>query len=198
MINFSIRALAVAISCVTLVACGSQTTVTRIEAGEEIALTDKWNAKDSELVATAMIEDMLTFPWYNEFVGSNLNNPAVILHNIRNKSHEHISIDSFVNDIKRAMIRTGKLDFVAGGVEREDVREERQDQELNASEDTANEMANELGADFALSGVINSFVDAVGGKRVTSFQIDLKLIDISNNREVWIGQKKIQKLQEKS
>ena len=198
MINYSIRALAVAISCVALVACGSKTTVTRIEAGEEIALTDKWNAKDSELVATAMIGDMLTFPWYNEFVASNPNNPAVILQNIRNKSHEHISIDSFVNDIKRAMIRTGKLDFVAGGVEREDVREERQDQELNASEDTANEMANELGADFALSGVINSFVDAEGGKRVTSYQIDLKLIDISNNREVWIGQKKIQKLQVKS
>ena len=198
MLNYSIRALVVAISCVALVACGSKTTVTRIEASEEIALTDKWNAKDSELVAAAMIEDMLTFPWYNNFVGSNPNNPAVILQTIRNKSHEHISIDSFVNDIKRAMIRTGKLDFVAGGVEREDVREERQDQELNASEDTTNEMANELGADFALSGVINSFVDAVGGKRVTSYQIDLKLIDMSNNREVWIGQKKIQKLQVKS
>jgi uncharacterized protein (TIGR02722 family) len=198
MINYSIRALALAISCVTLVACGSKTTVTRIDTSEEIALTDKWNAKDSELVASAMIEDMLTFPWYNDFAATNADNPAVILQSIRNKSHEHISIDSFVNDIKRAMLRTGKLDFVAVGAERDDVREERQDQELNASADTANEMANELGADFALSGVINSFVDAAGDKRVTSFQIDLKLIDISNNREVWIGQKKIQKLQEKS
>ena len=53
------------------------------------------------------------------------------------------------------------------------------------------------GFDFAISGSINSIVDQVGGDRVTFYQVDMKLIDMANNREVWNGQKKIQKLQEK-
>jgi len=33
---------------------------------------------------------------------------------------------------------------------------------------------------------------------VTFYQVDLKLVDMESNIEVWNGQKKIQKLQEKS
>ena len=120
--------------------------------------------------------------------------PRVIVQRIRNKSHEHISVETFINDIKRSLLKSGKIDFVAAGDEREDVRDERQDQELNASAETAKAMGEEFGADYALTGVINSYVDSVGGKRVTFYQVDLKLIDMLTNREVWLGQKKIQKL----
>ena len=113
-----------------------------------------------------------------------------------NKSHEHIAIDTFVNDIKRAIIRSGKASFVAGGDERDAIRDERRDQELNAKD--AKQMGQEKAADFALSGSINSIVDQVGNDRVTFYQVDLKLVDMESNIEVWNGQKKIQKLQEKS
>ncbi|OUS37996.1 penicillin-binding protein activator LpoB, partial [Oleispira antarctica] len=105
------------------------------------------------------------------------------------------AIDTFVNDIKRSVIRSGRADFVAGGEERQSIRDERQDQELNATK--GKEQGKELAADFAISGSINSIVDQVGGDRVTFYQVDMKLIDMANNREVWNGQKKIQKLQEK-
>ena len=41
--------------------------VTRLDASEEVALSDRWNAKDSELVANEMITDMLSFPWARDF-----------------------------------------------------------------------------------------------------------------------------------
>jgi len=170
--------------------------VSRISANEEVALSDRWNAKDSELVANEMIDDMLSFPWARDFELDNNRRPTVIISRIRNKSHEHIAIDTFVNDIKRAIIRSGRADFVAAGEEREAIREERRDQELNAR--NAKEQGQENAADFALSGAVNSIVDQVGGDRVTFYQVDMKLIDMENNREVWNGQKKIQKLQEKS
>ena len=59
------------------------------------------------------------------------------------------------------------------------------------------EQGQEQAADFAISGSLNSIVDQVGGDRVTFYQVDMKLIDMANNREVWNGQKKIKKLQEK-
>jgi penicillin-binding protein activator len=55
----------------------------------------------------------------------------------------------------------------------------------------------ELGADYALSGSIHSFVDQLDGTRVTFYQTDLRLVDLESNREVWSGQKKIQKLMER-
>ena len=176
----------------------SSVEVSRISGDQEVALTDRWNDKDSELVSTEMISDMLSFPWRRNYSATASKPvPTVIIQRIRNKSHEHIVVEAFVNDLKRQLIRSGSVDFVSSGAERRDIREERRDQELNATASTAKQMGQETGADFALSGSINSFVDQLDGKRVTAYQVDLKLIDMTTNREVWNGQKKIKKLQEK-
>ncbi|MCT7359260.1 MAG: penicillin-binding protein activator LpoB [Thalassobium sp.] len=179
-----------------LLSAGCATKVTRLSANEEVALSDRWNAKDSELVANEMITDMLSFPWARDFEMDNNRRPTVIISRISNKSHEHIAVDTFINDIKRSIIRSGRAGFVAGGDERDAVRDERRDQELNAK--NAKAQGQEKAADFALSGTINSLVDQVGKERVTFYQVDLKLIDMESNMEVWNGQKKIQKLQQKS
>lgn len=188
------KLLFVAALAVSIVGCAGNR-VSRVDSDQEIALSDRWNDKDSQLVAEEMITDMLSFPWARDFELKNDNRPTVIIQRIANKSHEHIAIETFVNDIKRAIIRSGRADFVAGGEERKAIRDERQDQELNASK--AKEQGQEQGADFAISGSLNSIVDQVGGDRVTFYQVDMKLIDMANNREVWNGQKKIKKLQEK-
>lgn len=186
--------LVLAAVAVSIVGCAG-TRVSRVDSNEEIALSDRWNAKDSQLVAEEMVTDMLSFPWARDFELENSSRPTIIIQRISNKSHEHIAIDTFVNDIKRSVIRSGRADFVASGEERNAVRDERKDQELNSVK--GKEQGKEQAADFAISGSINSIVDQVGGDRVTFYQVDMKLIDMSNNREVWNGQKKIQKLQEK-
>jgi uncharacterized protein (TIGR02722 family) len=192
MIN-KMKLLLIAALVVSVVGCATR--VTRIDSDQEIALSDRWNSKDSQLVAEEMVTDMLSFPWARDFELENSNRPTIIIQRIANKSHEHIAIDTFVNDIKRSIIRSGRADFVAGGEERKAIRNERQDQELNAAQ--AKEQGQELAADFAISGSLNSIVDQVGDDRVTFYQVDMKLIDMANNREVWNGQKKIKKLQEK-
>ncbi|MFY0664321.1 MAG: penicillin-binding protein activator LpoB [Natronospirillum sp.] len=186
------------LALMVLAACaGPSVTVSREDPNQEIALTDRWNATDSRLVSETMIGDMVTFPWYNNFVQANNKRPVVIVQSMRNRSHEHIPVNTFINDIRRAMLMTGQLEFVAGGEERDDVREERLDQELNAREDTVNQMGQEIGADFALTGEINSYVDTLDGQRVTYYQVDMKLVSILDNREVWLGTERIQKLQQR-
>ena len=49
-----------------------------------------------------------------------------------------------------------------------------------------------------LKGTINTIIDAVSGEQVRFYQVDLTLIDMANNRKVWVGQKKIKKTIEKS
>lgn len=187
------------VAALTAVAGCQTTKVSRVDTNTEVALTDRWNATDSRLVSEEMISDMLSFPWAADYERQNPGKrPTVIIQRIRNKSHEHIAVETFANDLKRAVIRSGRADFVAGGAERDDIRAERREQEFNARADTQVAMGEETGARFALSGSINSFVDSLEGDRVTSYQVDLKLIDMLTNREVWNGTKKIQKFQEKS
>ena len=178
--------------------CGKNVEVARLDSGKEIALTDKWNDEDSRLVAEEMINDMLSYPWISQFnqrfPGKE---PLVTVQRVRNKSHEHIAVDTFVNDIKRAVIRSGKAGFIATLEERQDTRAELADQDMNASADTRMEMGEEDGANFALSGTINSIVDQLDNQRVTYYQVDLKLINLQTAREVWNGSKKIKKFMER-
>ena len=178
--------------------CGKSVEVARVDSGKEIALTDKWNDEDSRLVAEEMINDMLSYPWISQFnqrfPGKE---PLVTVQRVRNKSHEHIAVDTFVNDIKRAVIRSGKAGFIATLEERQDTRTELADQDMNASADTRMEMGEEDGANFALSGTINSIVDQLDNQRVTYYQVDLKLINLQTAREVWNGSKKIKKFMER-
>ena len=182
---------------VTLSAC-APSSVKRLELGEEMALSDKWNDTDSKLVAEEMTTDMLAYPWLNDYHNPQRPRPTVIIQRIRNKSHQHIAIDTFVNEFKRALIRSGKVDFVVSADEREDLREERRDQEIHSSSGTQTEIAQETGADFALSGTISSIVEEVGRQRVTFYQVDFKLVEMKTGKEVWNGEKKIKKLMKRS
>ncbi len=177
------------------------TSVSRVDVSEEIALTDRWNATDSRMVSEEMIDDMLSFPWLDRWRQANADRdrqPTVIVMGVRNRSHEHIETNTFINDLRRAMIRSGQVDFVASGDVRDAIRAERQDQEFQTQAGTAAALAQEAGANFALSGSIDSWVDQLDGRRVTNYQIDLKLIDMQTNREVWAGQKNLQKFQQRS
>jgi len=187
------------LSLVTLVSgCGKSVEVARVESGKEVALTDKWNDEDSRLVAEEMINDMLSQRWISQFIQRFPDKePLVTVQRVRNKSHEHIAVDTFVNDIKRAVIRSGKAGFIATREERQDTRAELADQDMNASAETRMERGEEDGANFALSGTINSIVDQLDGQRVTSYQVDLKLINLQTAREVWNGTKKIKKFSER-
>ena len=99
--------------------------------------------------------------------------------------------------MERELINSGEVDFVASAKDREEVRSEVKDQDLNSTEASRKAMGNEIGADFMLQGSINTIVDAVSGEQARFYQIDLTLIELGTNRKVWVGQKKIKKTVEK-
>ncbi|MCG6886925.1 MAG: penicillin-binding protein activator LpoB [Proteobacteria bacterium] len=175
-----------------LAGCGTQ--VERVDVKEVHDLSGAWNDTDSRLVSEEMIEDMVSRAWLTDYTGKYKKKPAVIVGTIRNLSHEHINVNTFVNDIQKAMINSGRITFVASSVERGEIRDERKDQDLNAREDTRKAMGQELGADFMLKGTINTIVDVDGDDQVRYYQVDLNLISLSDNTIVWLGQKKIKKL----
>jgi len=171
---------------------GCSTTVERLDLSEAKDLSGAWNDTDSRLVSEEMIRDSLSRAWLQEWSGRS--KPAVIVGEVRNLSHEHINVNTFTLDVERALINSGKVDFVATKTERKGIREERKDQDIHAREDTRNPMGKELGADFILTGTINTIVDPSGSTQVRFYQVNMTLISLADNRKVWIGQKEIRKL----
>ncbi len=172
--------------------CSTQ--VTRIDPSQTVDLSGAWNDSDSQLVAQEMIQDALNRPWIAQFTQASGHPPAVIVGTVRNLSHEHINVNTFTADMERALVNSGQVEFVAASDERIEIRNERLDQDLNASEKTRNAPGQEVGADFMLKGQINTIFDDQGKQQVRYYQVDLNMISMADNRKVWLGQKKIKKL----
>lgn len=177
---------------------GCSTEVKRMDAAEVKDLSGAWNDTDSQQVSEEMIKDVLNRPWLGEFARTQNRQPAVIVGEVVNLSHEHINVNTFVADMERALINSDRVQFVASSRERLEIRDERKDQDLHASEATRKPMGQEKGADFMLKGTINTIIDASGRTQLRYYQVDLTLISLADNRKVWVGQKKIKKLVERS
>ncbi|GJQ63405.1 MAG: penicillin-binding protein activator LpoB [Melioribacteraceae bacterium] len=177
-----------------LTACGGSTReVARIDTQEMIDLSGKWNDTDARLVAEEMVDDALKRPWLTDFLQKESRKPVVVVGKIRNKSSEHIAVDVFANDIERELLNTGKVKFVAEKDQRDEIREERKDQNEFASKESFKKFYKELGADYYMSGTVNSVTDMAEGQRVIFYQVDMELINIETNEKVWLGNKKIKK-----
>lgn len=178
---------------IALMLGGCATEVKRVGVEQVKDLSGNWNDTDSRLVSEEMIRDSLATGWIDRHEQKNKKAPSVIVGNIRNLSHEHINTRTFIADLERAYVNSGRVDVVASKDEREGIRQERADMDLNASEATRKEMGKELGADYMLIGTINTIIDASGSEQIRFYQVDLTLVNIADNRKVWTGQKKLKK-----
>jgi len=181
------------LALVAVSACSTK--VERLDESQAVDLSGAWNDTDSRLVSQEMIQDSLSRAWLQEFRGRpGQTRPAVIVGEVRNLSHEHINTSTFTLEVERALINSGRVDFVATKDERKGIRDERKDQDINAREDTRSAMGRELGADFMMTGTINTIIDPSGDTQVRFYQVNMTLISLKDNRKVWVGQKDIRKL----
>jgi len=179
-----------------IMGCGG-TKVARVQSDEAIDLSGRWNDTDSRLVAEEMIKDALNQRWIYKWEEEK-RLPTVIVGKVTNRSHEHISVEAFVKDIERALLNSGKVSFVASRKEREQIRDEREDQQEFASAQTRSDMGEETGADLMMTGTINTIVDQEGKRAVIYYQVNMELINLESTTKVWIGEKKIKKYVERS
>ena len=176
--------------------CAS-TSVTRVDAASVTDLSGNWNDADSRLVAEEMVKEALSGPWLETYARANKRRPVVVVGTLTNRSHEHINVQTFINDLQRELTNSGKVTFVAGKGEREEVREERREQAANALESTQKPPGKEIGADYLLRGTISTIQDEADGTKAIFYQVDLEMVDLSNNVKSWFGQKKIKKVVER-
>ncbi len=189
--------LVIAVALPALASCAQSTVVSRRDVAETIDLSGSWNDVDSRQVSEEMISSSLSSPWIDEWMSASGQRPVIITYGVRNRSSEHINTRTFMKDLERALLRSGRVRVVADPGERLKTRGERAEQQVGLTANPAL-VGKELGADFVLTGELNSIVDREGGTKVVFYQIDLELINVETNEKVWIGDKKLKKLLERS
>jgi penicillin-binding protein activator len=181
-----------------LVLGGCAKQVTRIAPEQAIDLSGRWNDVDSRIVASEMIQQSLQSEhgpnWAARFAQAHGGTPpTVIVGTVRNRSLEHVPVGTFVRDLERAFVNSGVVQVVASRSEREEVRDERADQQEYAAADSRTRWGREAGAQYMLQGDIQSIEDREGRRSVLFYQIDLTLVDLETNAKTWVGQHKIKK-----
>ncbi len=172
--------------------------VKRVSSDTITDLSGRWNDTDAQLVAEKIVSDMLNGGWLRKYLKSHGKEPRIIVGTLKNRTDEHISVMTFRKDIERVLTNSGDVRFVASKAEREEMREERADMQEYASESTRKRFKRESAADFMMKGVLTSIPDTRGGKKAVYYQFDAELFDTENNEKVWVGQKKIKKMIERS
>ncbi len=188
------RIMLVAGALVALAGCGGQKEVIRTDAGEQIDLSGNWNDTDAQKVSAALAAQISSGPWIENFLAEKGKKPTLIVAPVRNKTAEHIATKTLVDQLERNFINGGRVRVVASAEEREQVREERADQQEFSSPETMKKWGLEKGADVMLIGEINQIVDSEGKQSVRYYQVDCYLIDLQDNTKLWAGFEKIKKL----
>lgn len=162
--------------------------VKRVSADTVTDLSGYWNDTDIRLVAEEIINGCLTSPRILEYpLTHNGDLPVVIVGSYRNKSDEHIDTEILTKKLETALVNSGKVEFVASSSERLELREERKDQQINSSEETAKSLGNETAADYMLQGSIKTIVDTDGQTMTRTYYVTTEMIHIENNKKIWMN-----------
>jgi len=169
--------------------CSSGPKVQRVDANTQTDLSGYWNDTDVKIVCKSLIDDCLNSPRVDQAIKAKKGKtPTVIVGRFKNDSSEHIDTSIISTIMEQTIFNSGKLDFVAGGSTRDELRAERQDQQSNASEATTARLANETGADFMLTGSVKTIVDRAGNQTVRTYFVTAEMTNIETNQRMWIGQ----------
>ena len=182
----------ICLSIAGLVSC--VTGVQRLDTDRAIDLSGRWNDTDSRVVAEAMIEQILDGRWIDDYRREHSDRPGIVVGIVLNRTHEHIATNTFITEIERSLLNTGSARVLQGGEFREQLRDERADQQEVASPATASRVGREIGADYILQGTISSIVDSSGWQDLIFYQVDLQLTSVETTEKVWIGSHRIRKL----
>ena len=187
------KAAILVVAALAVSGCGIKR-VSRVDPASVTDLSGRWNDTDSRLVANELITQSVGASWTREWSAANGGTaPTVIVGDFRNRTLEHIAVGTFVRDLERAYITSGTVRVVASSAERDEVRAERKDQQVNATADSRARIAREQGARFMLQGDVQAIEDSEGREKIVFYQVDATLIDLESNTKVWVGQHKIKK-----
>lgn len=172
--------------------CASTGNVSYGDAQAVETLTTDFGSTDLQMIATKMVDDMLSFPPVVQMTQSR--RPVMFVDRIKNKTQEHIDTESITDTIQSKLINSGKFRFVdmtSVGAMADQIAYQKQSGMVNQA--TSVRAGNHVGAEYMLNGNLSSIVKNAGGKSDVYYKFTLKLQNIQTGIVEWTSEKEIRK-----
>lgn len=153
----------------TLTACS-----TTVSQAPPDTASGRGNDTNARVTAEAMIKDALEGPWVQRFAQVAGRKPAVTVGTVSDRTQARLNTQTFIEELERALMQSKQVQFVASTPQRQQ----------------------ESGADFMLQGTIQVLGGQSDSTKAVVYQVDLELVDVASNVQVWRRQKQATKLVE--
>lgn len=162
---------------------------------QETVNTD-FGSTDLQMIASKMVDELLVFPPVVQVTSQR--RPVVFIDRIKNKTTEHIDLESVTDTIQSKLINSGKFRFVdMAAVEQVKQQLNYQENSGLVNPESAVVVGKQLGAEYMLYGNMSSIVKQDDGKRDVYYKFTLKLLHIESGILEWSAEKEIRKTREK-
>ena len=187
------RTMWIVLAVASLTAACAPRAFTRGQYGDpaEISmLGDDWNQNDMQLTARDIVSSIET--WVTQSKPDE--KPVVVLETFKNHTAEHLDTQALYDQIKTALIHSGKFTFLDKAA-RQEIAQEGDYQNNSGYVDPNQAVATgkQKGAQFLLGGVITSTIQQVGPDKMAYYKTTFELTNIETTEIVWTDEKEIAK-----
>ena len=180
----------------TLILAACSSTVKYDDATKEETLNTDFGSTDLQRIATKMVDDLLAFAPMVRITNSK--RPIVFVDTIRNKTAEHIDMESITDTIQSKLLNSGKYRFIdMGQVDKIKAQLNYQRNSGLVDQNTAMKIGRQIGAEYMLYGNMAAINKSAKGKKDVYSKFTLKLLHIETGILEWSSEKEIRKTREK-
>ncbi len=180
---------------ILLAATLTLTGCTRVQYGDPTdveTVTVDFGSTDLQMIANAMVDDMLTFPPVREMTRER--RPVLFVDRVQNRTSEHVDTESITDSIRTKLIQSGKFRFVdMTSVDRVRDQLEYQRDSGMVDPDTAREMGRHIGSEFMLYGALTGIAKRDGSTRDNYYKFTLNMLNLETGIIEWASEKEIRK-----
>jgi len=155
-------------------------------------VTIGFGSTDLQTIAAKMVDDVLAFPPVVQITAQR--RPVMFVDRIKNKTTEHIDMESITDTIESKLINSGKFRFVdMSVVDRVRQQLEYQRDSGMVDDQQAMVMGRQVGAEYMLYGNMSSIVKRDGNTKDVYYKFTLKMLHLETGIIEWSGEKEIRK-----
>lgn len=154
-------------------------------------LSNGFSTTDFQMTAASMVQQMLS----SRVIANAKNPPRISFREIENKTGEYIDTSTISQRIRTQLQRSDSIIVVRDSDQDFEKRlRDKQKEQLGLYNKEASQAKSGVNRpDYIFEGTLKSIVQRGGGVKQIDYYINLSLIDVRSNDEVWSGEKEIRK-----
>lgn len=180
----------------TLLLSGCSTSTRYGDATAEETVNTDFGSTDLQRIAVKMVDDLLAFPPMVQV--TSIKRPILFVDTIKNKTTEHIDMESITDTIQSKLLNSGKYRFVdMTQVDKVRAQLDFQNNSGMVNKNTAAQIGKQFGAEYMLYGNMASITKQDGDTRDVYYKFTLKLLHLETGLIEWTSEKEIRKTKDK-